>query len=408
MFQDASFHTEFHTILSVLRMAESKRLDRVDVRDNLSPRRDPYWHRLSQGRYVGFRRMTKTSPGTWLARIWNPEKAPTKKRKQSGGYEYPDDLPDFSHLPLREQFDAAKVAAETWFQHLDRGGTTDVATVRRACKAYVDELRLTRSDAAADDALGRFMRLVDQDPLGRIRMNKLVPRHLAEWKKRVLERGGTRASFNRNITALRAALNLAHRRREVSSDLAWIEELLPLKNADRRRELYHDRTARKKMISKASPEIRPFLIALALLPMRAGELAQARVEHFSAFHRTLRVAGKTGDRIIPLGKDATAHFKACSADKLPAAWLVGRNDGNPWDRFAWRDQIRDAVLAAKLPKATCAYTLRHSVITDLVVGGLDLMTVARMSGTSIAMIDKHYGHLQQERARSALDGLSLV
>jgi hypothetical protein len=38
---------------------------------------------------------------------------------------------------------------------------------------------------------------------------------------------------------------------------------------------------------------------------------------------------------------------------------------------------------------------------------LDLLTVAQISGTSVAMIQKHYGHLQQERAVDALAGLAL-
>ena len=52
----------------------SRRIDRVDVRNKLPLRRDPYWHRLTQGRYVGFRRMTKGRPGIWLARAFERQK----------------------------------------------------------------------------------------------------------------------------------------------------------------------------------------------------------------------------------------------------------------------------------------------------------------------------------------------
>ncbi len=51
--------------------------------------------------------------------------------------------------------------------------------------------------------------------------------------------------------------------------------------------------------------------------------------------------------------------------------------------------------------------MRHSVITDLVTGGLDLLTVAQLSGTSVAMIEKHYGHLRADHAAAALAGLTL-
>ena len=71
--------------------------------------------------------------------------------------------------------------------------------------------------------------------------------------------------------------------------------------------------------------------------------------------------------------------------------------------------IGEAALAAasKLPKAVCAYTLRHSAITDLVRSGLDLFHVAQLAGTSVAMIEKHYGHLQREQIRKGLNVLSL-
>ena len=84
-----------------------------------------------------------------------------------------------------------------------------------------------------------------------------------------------------------------------------------------------------------------------------------------------------------------------------------RADGSAWNRDSWKGPIKDAVHAARLPPATTAYTLRHSTITDLVTSGLDLLTVAKVSGTSVAMIEKHYGHLQKKRAADALAGLAL-
>jgi site-specific recombinase XerD len=118
--------------------------------------------------------------------------------------------------------------------------------------------------------------------------------------------------------------------------------------------------------------------------------------------------GKTEARVIPLTTEALEHFKACAAGKTPAAWLVSRADGAQWKKEAWRDEIKEAARRAKLPRAIVAYTLRHSVITDLVTGGLDLFTVAKLAGTSVVMIEKHYGHLQREHARSALEKLALA
>jgi site-specific recombinase XerD len=52
--------------------------------------------------------------------------------------------------------------------------------------------------------------------------------------------------------------------------------------------------------------------------------------------------------------------------------------------------------------------VRHSVITDLVIGGLDLATVAKLAGTSLLMIDKHYHKLVKSRATAALSALQIA
>ena len=60
-----------------------------------------------------------------------------------------------------------------------------------------------------------------------------------------------------------------------------------------------------------------------------------------------------------------------------------------------------------LPANVTAYTLRHSVITDLVATGLPLLTVAQISGTSAEMIERHYGHLVRSAVVEALATLNL-
>jgi integrase len=372
------------------------RLDRVETRAKRKPRRDPYWQRLTAGRYVGFRRLTSASEGNWLARFYDGAK-----------YHW-SPLGDFAELAEKKRFDAAKKAAEEWFKHLDLGGSVDSGTVAAACESYVAELKIQNSDAAAHDAAGRFRRLVYDDVIGKVALPKLTATQVAQWKKRVLEKGGTRGSFNRNATSFRAALNLALKRRGVASDHAWVNELAPFENAGGRRDLYLDRASRRKLIVKAAEEAQPFIRGLALLPLRPGDVAALKVADFDARHGILTVpAGKTKSRKIPLSGETLAHVKSCAADKLPNAWLFARADGRQWIKQAWGIAINAAVAAAKLPSAACAYTLRHSALTDLIVSGMDLFHVAALSGTSVAMLEKHYGQLRPQQIREGLAALSL-
>jgi integrase len=372
-------------------------LNRVDQRARLAIRRDPYWQRLTAGQFIGFRRISAGTPGTWLARFYDGKRYHSQR------------LGDFANLLEKDRYDAALAAALPWFRHKSAGGLSGSLSVSSACAAYTDYLSIENSAAAANDARGRFRRLIDRSPLGSVKLAKLTSRHISDWKQTVLAVCKAKSSFNRNAAALRAALNLAYKRQEIISDIAWRDELRPLRNATQRRKLYLSPTDRRLLIAGASDEVRPFLISLTLIPVRPGDIANLRVSDFDEKTATLRIpAGKTRARGIPLPSNAVNHFRNCSRNKHPAAWLIGRHDGSQWKRYAWRDQVRQAVRAAGLPVATVAYTLRHSTITDLVTGGLDLFTVAQVSGTSIAMIEAHYGHLQHEHARAALERLAVA
>ena len=69
-------------------------LARVDARKRLQPRVAVYWQRLSEGRSVGFRRKTKDSVGSWLARIYIDEQYKQKR------------LGKFDAVPVKSRFDA--------------------------------------------------------------------------------------------------------------------------------------------------------------------------------------------------------------------------------------------------------------------------------------------------------------
>jgi len=67
-------------------------------------------------------------------------------------------------------------------------------------------------------------------------------------------------------------------------------------------------------------------------------------------------------------------------------------DGTRWKRERWAKEFRDARAVAGLPDAVL-YCFRHTYISMAIKSGMDVFTIARMTGTSVAMIQKHYGHL---------------
>lgn len=214
----------------------ASRIDTVSARDKLRLRRGPYWHRVSKGSYLGFRRMTKDGYGTWLAR-WLDE---------SSGKQVYKTLGELTELPAHLRFDAAQREALAWFDHLGRGGAIGKPTVRDACTRYLQHVQTHRTARAANDIRARFDNYVLNDAkLAGMELAKLTPAQLDAWRKALREmptRSGARrgeqrsdSTLNRDMTCLRAALNLAMADGLVTSDFAWRGKLRPIKNADQRR-----------------------------------------------------------------------------------------------------------------------------------------------------------------------------
>jgi len=105
---------------------------------------------------------------------------------------------------------------------------------------------------------------------------------------------------------------------------------------------------------------------------------------------------------------AVELFDRLAKDKLPQAFLFTRADGKPWAHSDWDGLVRKAAQKAGLPAGVCLYTLRHSFITQGLIDGMATLDVARISGTSLAMIERHYGHLVMSAARERLELVNLL
>lgn len=384
------------------------RIDTVSGRANLKIRREPYWNRLSRGLFVGYRKMSERSDGTWLVR-----------QCDETGQEAESRLGALDEFKGNARFDAAVRLARAL--PVGKGGMSNLKmSVWDACSAYVEWIRDAKGGKAAADLDARYERWILGDPVESIDLKRLTRDHMKAFRARVAatrvkinKHGDTRErskdTVNRDIASVRAALNHAYANGMVGSDLAWREPLKAFENACKRRRLYLDRDQRRVFIKNAPDDLALFLRGLSILPLRPGALAALTVGDFDPRLNVLNVGlDKTGgDRNIKLPPSIALLFERAIKDKTADAPLLARADGLAWNKDSWKGPLKETAIRAGLPKATTAYTLRHSVITDLVHGGLDLLTVAQISGTSVAMIEKFYGHLRGEVAAEALAKLVL-
>lgn len=361
-------------------------LSKKRERDRLPIQRDPHYQKLCRGGYLGFRR----GPDTWSARYRGRDKVQRYAALDGVG---PND------------FEAAKVRAEEWFAKL--GGAAvrapKRAAVRAALEAYLADLRRHGRPDAAKEALWRFKLAVYKDKLADLPLEATRREDFLEWRDRLIP-GRQPRSVNRHVRAVVAGLNRAIEIGHVGNPAAW--RLKPLADDvedEGETAVFLAAEHRKALVAAASAHAAAFMRGLELTGARPKELAAATVSDFDG--ATLKVSHRKGRpprlrvRRVVLSDEGIKFFASHTRDKLPAAPILTEDGERPWRRHIWAREVRAAISAhnkeargkARVPGGVTAYSFRHARISELLqVHGVDPLTVAAQTGTSLAMIEKAY------------------
>jgi integrase len=360
-------------------------LARKRERERLAAGREPYWQRLTEGAYLGFRR----GPDTWVARC----------RGRDGKQKY-------KALGESLEYDEAKERAEEWCGQVSGATVRTVKrdTVRAALQAYVSDLLRHGRAEAAIEAEGRFKRFVWNDALASVSLEDATRDDFQEWRDRITKDRQPR-TVNRNVRAVAAGLNKARDLGHIGKPEAWtLRALADDVEDDGETAVFLTAEQRRALIAAASASAADFLHGLELTGARPKELALAKVSDFNG--ETLRLAHRKGRpaklrvRHAVLSDEGVAFFKRQAKGKMPAAPLFTEDGEQPWRRHIWAREVRAAIKAHnekakgrdRLPaEGVGAYAFRHARISELLqIHGIDPLTVAHQTGTSLVMIEKAY------------------
>lgn len=148
---------------------------------------------------------------------------------------------------------------------------------------------------------------------------------------------------------------------------------------------------------------------------RTGELERAEVADFQAMtnqlvlgnHKTSRTQRDPRPRYVTLNSEAVKIVARLSQGKSKTDRLFTTSDGKPWkrrslpDRFVTIKEIANGSKLGKVRDHITLYSFRHLWISEAMMAGNDVATVARMAGTSIAMIERTYGHFRNDHLHEA-------
>lgn len=349
----------------------------VANRSRLGQRREPHWIKLGKGQYLGYRKMTSAN-GQWLARSRNTDTG-KQEYKALGGLE---------HVRDAERYFEAKKLAETWFEHMGRGGTNKTVSIREVCSAYIEYLTEEKSSKTAKDVLRRFNQYVLEDnKFANLPLDKLTEAHIRSWLRKLKatpclsgpQKGKLRSesSLNRDITPFRAALNFAKTMRLTSSDHPWSNVLKPTPGADKKRQIILTTQEIGDLISAAPKDLGNLIRALSLIPVRPGAMAKLKAGDFNNSNGVLSIfLDKAGaGRSVALPPRTANFFIEQAKNKLPTAPLLARSNGKSWDKDSWKDIFKAAVKDAGIEKKATIYSLRHTGITNLIESGIPTLTI---------------------------------
>jgi integrase len=396
------------------RTLHDTKLDTRAARLRLKARREPYWRSISEGLAIGYRSGVKG--GTWIARHYSAEHG---RRYNAIGTA--DDIADADGAHVLS-FAQAQEAARKWFADLarhDRGETRHGPyTVRECLGEYLTWLQGHRKTAG--DARYRIDTHI-APKLGYIQCNRLTTAQIQAWLRdlassparlrskkdakkpnlRELAKNDPeairrrRASANRTLTVLKAALNRAWREGKVSSDDAW-RRVEPFEEADAARVRYLTIAEAKRLLNASTADFRRLAQAALATGARYGELAALYASDFNPDSGTIHVrTSKSGKGRHIVLNDEGGHCLNRSRRASPGdAVLLTKADGSPWSKSHQARPMAEACKQAKIKPPASFHILRHTWASLAVMAGAPLLVVARNLGhADTRMVERHYGHL---------------
>jgi integrase len=140
-----------------------------------------------------------------------------------------------------------------------------------------------------------------------------------------------RATANRTLAILRAAMNDAFRAGRVGSDASW-RSLRPFRDAGASRLRYFTKDECWRLVNAAQGSFRPLLQAALFTGCRYGELGRLRVGDFNLDSGTVFVSeSKSGkSRHVVLTDEARRFFSTLTAGRPTDDIMLSRDGGGPW------------------------------------------------------------------------------
>lgn len=396
------------------RLVRDAKLETRTARARLPIGPKPYFRRLEIGFHLGYRRLS--NGGTWIARRF----------AQDGRYReirlgVSDDTQDADGVSILDYGQAQKTAREWWGAEMRReeGHNTLVGpyTVSDATKEYLKAFE--RRGGKSVYATTRAAETHILPSLGSTLVAKLTTKKIENWHHNIAEslakvrtKPGRkqnhrkldkssdgvrkrRATANRILTVLKAALNYAWKQGHVASDDAW-RRVRPFRAVETARIRYLTDAECVRLVNGCERVFRNLVRGALLTGCRYSELAAMCAADFNpdAGVVTIRDSKAGKPRHTVLTDEGQRLFATLTAGKLGDNPIFVRADGGTWGKSHQLRPMLQACQRAKIKPAVSFHVLRHTHGSALAMHGVPMGVIAEQLGhADTRMTEKHYAHL---------------
>jgi integrase len=401
---------------NVARTVRDSNLETRTARGRLKARGKPYYRAIEPGLHLGYRKPL-SGAGKWVVRHYNGGEAYTVETIATA-----DDFSDADGVAILSYKQAQDKARDRMVKQAHvQAGFTGPFTVERAMAEYLEWLdgrgKPTRDsryrseafilpklgtikvvDLTADTIRKWHFDLAKQPP--RLRTKKGQEQKYRKVGRDDETKRRRRASANRTLTILKAALNRSWREysKAIPSNGEW-QRVEPFENVDAARVRYLTVAEAKRLVNACDRQFRPIVEAGLQTGARYGQIAKLTVQDFNPDAGTLQLRTRKGDGTekvyhCVLTEEGAQFFKRACVGRTGGDLIFTRGDGSAWNKS---DQARPMVEACKRAKITPpigVHAFRHTWASHAVMNGVPLLVVAKNLGHSdTRMVEKHYGHL---------------
>ena len=386
------------------RSVKDSKLDTREARRKLLARHEPYWRLIHEGMHLGYRKGPRG--GAWTARQFFKGKYHKKALGTADDVSNADGADILSYRQAQE-------AAQSWGASLRLPERTAPHTVSGAIADYLEWYQANKKAFKASKH-SADLHIVPK--LGATLIHELTTKQIRKWhenlansaararspkfskKKNLREKTdprARRATANRVLTILKAALNHAWRDGKVPTDDAW-RKVRPFHNVDAPRIRFLNQEENRRLINACTEDFRQLVHGALLTGARYGELARMVAADFHADSRTLLVSeSKSGkSRNIPLTDEGVLLFERLTVTKARNDLIFTRADGAAWGNAHQQRPLAAACATADINPAISFHVLRHSYGAALAMKGVPLQVIAEALGHSDTRItERHYAHV---------------